>query len=145
MQTLREKRNLLSVAGFAESQNSDTRQSLSLPSVAVGKDLHLAKSGFAECQKEPGTRQRAALSKGILCRVQHSAKKGGSNGSGEAAVVQDGGGATRDSQAKACLPAVAACSSKAHGSSSCNRKNQSSAAVHGANVVAWVPGSAGRP
>ena len=76
VQTLREKRNLLSVAGFAESQNSDTRQSLSLPSVAVGKDLHLAKSGFAECQKEPGTRQRAALSKGILCRVQHSVKKG---------------------------------------------------------------------
>ena len=74
--TLREKGNLLSVAGFAESQNSGTRQSLSLPSVALSKDLHWTKSDFAERQKEHDTRQRAALSKGILCRVQHSAKKG---------------------------------------------------------------------
>jgi len=74
--TLREKGNLLSVAGFAESQNSGTRQSLSLPSVALGKDLHWAKSGFAECQKEPGTRQRAALSKGIRQRRAPSKIKG---------------------------------------------------------------------
>ena len=43
---------MLRVEGFAESQNTDTRQSLSLPSVALGKDLHWAKSGFAERQKE---------------------------------------------------------------------------------------------
>jgi hypothetical protein len=73
--SLREREDLLSVKIFTESQNSSTRQNHALPSVTLGKELHSAKLAFAECRSVLGTRQRKALGKGLLCRVQHSVKK----------------------------------------------------------------------
>ena len=45
-----------------------------LPSVVLGKELHSAKSSFAECRSVPGARQSTPLGKCTLCRAQHSAK-----------------------------------------------------------------------
>ena len=55
-ETLRERQNSPSVAGFPECQKSGTRERESSPSVTLGEELHSGKRGFSECQKGPGTR-----------------------------------------------------------------------------------------